>query len=87
MRIVFNGKHTVFKGRTPKKPVQWRGTVTVSGPIGDAIQAPWKTHNGQPLTYHEARDAIWMVCRKAEESYFEGFKSQADHVTFVLECR
>lgn len=87
MRIVFNGKHSVFKGKLPKKPVQWRGTVTVSGAIGDAMELPWSTHNGQPLTYAEARDAIWRACRKAEESYFEEYSSQADYVTFMLECR
>lgn len=87
MRLVFNGKHTVTQGKAPKKRLKWTGTVTVSGPTGAAIEVPWQTHNGQPLTYAEAKDAIWRACRMSEEAYFEAYNSQADHVTFMLECR
>ena len=87
MRVVFNGHHSVTTGKIPKKPVPWTGAVTVSRRSGEAMTAPWASIKGQPLTYGEARDAIWQAARAAQLAFALQYEGHPDHVTFNMLSR
>lgn len=87
MRVVFNGHHSITTGTVPKKPVIWTGTVTVSRANGDAMSAPWSSIKGHPLTYGEAKDAIWQAARDAQLAFALQYQGEPDHVTFHMMSR
>lgn len=87
MRVVFNGRHSITTGSQPKKPVPWTGTVVVSSPNGDAMTAPWSSSKGQPLTYGEAKDAIWQATRDAQLAFALQYQCAPEYVTFNMLSR
>lgn len=87
MRVVYNGRHRTKIGKAPKKPVHWFGTITVSGPTGDAMASSWSSVKGQPLVLTQAIDAILLALSDAQTAFALEYQAQADSVTFDMQSR
>lgn len=101
MEVIFDGHNVRYTGlrfspglrgrqpkaQIPKKAMNWTGAVAVSGIDGEAVEVPWSTKKGQPLTYAQAKDAIWQAVRLAQEEFRKAYEFEPEQSTFRMTSR
>lgn len=85
MIATFDGHRAYWKGKRPKRPVLWQGTIYANGPAGKVVQVPWKSL--QPMTYEEAQEAIIEARLLGEKELQRIFNVDPVTVSFQLRCR